>query len=96
MASDFHSVADRRLQRCIVGYECGPNCADPDISFSELETAGNDRSRRLRVRASNYLNRNSLSSTLRTALAKFHVSDRTNIPCPTSQHHSLADLIVRF
>jgi hypothetical protein len=39
---------------------------------------------------------NSLKSTLRTALARSHVSDRANIPAPASQHPVLPDPVGGF
>jgi hypothetical protein len=47
MASDFHSFANGRNQRCHVGQLCGVDSASSDISLSELETARNGCRRRL-------------------------------------------------
>ena len=56
MASDFHSLANRRLQRCRVGQFCGADGTAFDISFLDLETASNECCLRLRGSVADGLN----------------------------------------
>ena len=94
MASDFHSVANRRIQRCRPGQLCGVDRANSNISFSELETTENDRCRGLRTHASDWL-RNSLSSTLRTPWLAPYI-EQNEYFLPYLSLSLLADLIRRF
>ena len=50
MASDFHSFANWRYQRCNAGQFRGVDGPSSDIFFSDLETAADERRRRLRAK----------------------------------------------